>query len=157
MKLLTTFRNFFKKPEEQRAEPVTISAPVQEIITSLSEPKRWKLTQHPDSGSFHRHCYHKFTALDTKTGESIEIKSEGTICAQYAGRRITFPRYFSANHLPTWLTFEERKAIKAAVDAISAKLAERFTLINDRRFSKTEKQAQANKDKERQRLVDLYC
>ena len=156
MKLLSTFRNCFNKPQPMPAARPNISAPVQEIIKSFSEPKRWKVTEYPESSSSPR-CYHKFTALDTKTGESFTIKSEGIICAWAGQRRLVFPKYLSGYHLPTWMTENERNVMQEALRNISAKLEDRFTVINDRRLSKAEKQAKVNKDKERQRLIDLYC
>lgn len=158
---------FFKKKSyelkvvigQNRMPGGSISEPVISIVKSFSEKGRWKIKNdaHPLEANKYGSGY-SFTVRDTKTGEVYNIKSKCyvNLYINYS-KYMLFPQKLNTFNLPSWMTEEERLYVVEAVDALTEKVNQRFKVIEDRQKSKDNKQAKVNQDKERQRLMDIYC
>lgn len=137
-----------------------ISEPVISIVKSLKERGRWKITDqaHPLSSTAWYGRY-SFTAVDTVTGESYSLSATGQhYLTKWSYRNwVVFPKGLDQFSLPSWMNESERKYVCDEFDKISYRVAERFKVVEDRQRTKDEKQAKVNQDKERQRLMNLYC
>jgi hypothetical protein len=137
-----------------------IGEPVIAIVKSFKEKGRWKITEQQDP--FARWSYdskYVFTVEDSVTGERYKMCSNGYTClgsGRYA-YRIRFPKAMSTWYLPFWMTEAEKKYVCESFEVISNRVAERIQLVEDRYRTKDNKQAKVNQDKERQRLISLYC
>lgn len=138
-----------------------ISEPVISIVESFKERGRWVISS-ADNPFQVRHygSGYKFIAEDKVTGEKYNLTSPNYIYLHTrfgVKHMIRFPYGASRSTLPSWMTKEEKEYVAKAFEKISAKVKERFQLAEDRSLSKDEKQAKVNQDKERQRLMSLYC
>lgn len=140
--------------------PKDISEPVISIVKSFKEKGRWKITEQQDPfGRWSYNSKYVFTAEDSVTGERYKMCSNSYTCLG-SGRYcyiIRFPKGLSTWYFPSWMTEAEKKYVCETFEVISNKVAERIQLVEDRYRTKDEKQAKVNQDKERQRLMNLYC
>lgn len=138
--------------------PEGIGEPVIAVVKSFKEKGRWKiesdLYSQERTAVYSWKNYHIYTITDTKTRESYEIKSSYSV---YYNHTRVFPSNLNAHSLPTWMSNEEKQYVKETFDKISEEIQCRVTVVEDRKRSKSEKLAKVNQDKERQRLINLYC
>lgn len=144
--------------------PKDISEPVISIVESFKEKGRWKVdSKEEDTVSFRKSSI-RFIVTDTETGEIYNIScdnylvlypSQGLISSTY--KIVRFPKDINFYSFPSWMTKPEKEYVWQAVENISKSVEQRMLLISDRKKNKDEKQAKVNQDKERQRLMDLYC
>lgn len=137
-----------------------VGEPVRAIVKSFKEKGRWKVAPNFDFWSLNPYkCSTTFSVEDTKTGERYTITSDSYIyCYGTFGRSpIVFPWKISKYGLPSWMTEGEKKFVVEELNAISASVKERLTLVEDRKCTRDQKQAKVNQEKERNRLMALYC
>ena len=134
--------------------PSNISEPVLSIVKTFSEKGRWKVTMIGDHGIRFCHQPYYFNAVDTVTGESYKVSSPSYLWSAHLKE---LPDEIRSSGLPTWLTLEEKKFVIESVNNILLSIKARLEAVNDRVLSKDQKQTKANQDKERNRLMDLYC
>lgn len=150
-------------PSRQRDNrPANISEPVISIVESFKEKGRWRITDQSDPYSIgFSKCYYSFSVKDTVTDEIYTMQSGSYIWLNTGWCRyrnnIRFPKSMVHGCLPSWMTEAEKKYVCERFEIISNKVAARIQLVEDRYRTKDEKQAKVNQDKERQRLMSLYC
>ena len=136
-----------------------ISEPVQAIVKTFDEKGRWKIKMKGGVDLFlHQKSYGEWEVTDTKTGEVYHVLSE--YLYYYITRdfqAIVVPRSLYPHSLPTWMTEEEQKYVAAVVNKRMNTVEQRFKAIRDRGVEKSKVQAETNKQKERQRLMGVYC
>jgi hypothetical protein len=136
--------------------PANISEPVLSIVKTFSEKGRWKIK--PLFNLFTNDYYLcKFEVTDTVTGEDYIIHSYSRYYHYTTTKQFIVPNKIHSYSKPSWMTEDEWKYVTDIVQSYMDKINERFKVIEDRQRSKNEKQAKVNQDKERARLVALYC
>jgi len=164
-------KDFLRYPYDQAAKEVAkkfdsapsgISEPVWSIVKTFKEKGRWKITDQTDPYNLgFSKSYYSFSVEDTKTGESYTMRSTNYIWMNVSWGRwrnnIRFPKGMVSHYLPSWMTETEKKYVCESFEAISNKVAGRIELVMDRYNTKDEKKVKINQDKERNRLMSLYC
>ena len=135
--------------------PKDISEPVLSIVKTFSEKGRWKIEG--DGGistlRFSGQTYY-FTATDTVTKESYTLTSRDYL---WSFRWKPLPDEINSRGLPTWMNDAEKKLVIDTVNSYLFMVKKRLDIINDRQRAKSQKQTKAAQDKERKRLMKLYC
>jgi len=139
-----------------------ISQPVKEIVATFYEKGRWKLQKH--NYDWNKRYYmgrgETFKVVDRVTKEEYSFRSDSykLVNKLYGDWNSYFvPRTVNEWGLPSWMTEKEKEYVVLHANKLLQKLHERITIWEDRKRSKWEAQAKINQDKERQRLVELYC
>ena len=175
--MINWIKNFFAKRNPHHAEyiwslpetntttpvpvvkpPKGISEPVLSIVKTFSEKGRWKVTPCFDifKISLHRELP-RFTVTDTSTGETFDLYSN-TYFYHYTTRfQFVVPDKVVRWGMPTWMTPVEGEYMKDVIQGYMEGVNERFKVLKDRSESKDQKQSKVNQDKERNRLMNLYC
>lgn len=140
-----------------------VSEPVISIVESFKEKGRWKVESIDQDTNFRKSSV-RFIITDTKTDEIYNISCnnyivlypcQGLISNTY--KIVRFPKDINFYSLPSWMNKPEKDYVWQAVENISRSVEQRMLLISDRKKNKDEKQAKINQDKERQRLMSIYC
>lgn len=149
-------------PSRQRVNrPANISEPVISIVKSFKEKGRWKFLDSPDLHKLgYLGTFYSFSVKDTVTDEVYHLASKSQyycFSGMWRCRAKVFPKNLEAATLPSWMTDQEKDYVVQVFEGVSLRVSERFKAVEDRQRSKDEKQAKVNQDKERQRLMNLYC
>ena len=150
-----------KKDEEYVVSRKDISEPVLSIVKTFSEKGRWKISHqgNPIMVNLYNQNW-SFTITDTKTEEVYHLASRSyysSFSGLFPYMYLCFPRELMIHTLPSWMTHTEKTYVYEEFEKISKQVGARMEMIEDRRKTKDEKQAQVNKDKERARLKGVYC
>lgn len=142
------------KAEEK---PKDISEPVLTIVKTFSEKGRWKIkaTFDPFRGPLRN--YPSFRVVDSISKEEHTLLSESFYYQEIYGKLFIAPQYVVSRSLPSWMSDTEKKYVAGKIDEYGAAIKQRFLKIQDRENEKWEKQAKINQDKERNRLMSVYC
>lgn len=140
----------------------SISEPVISIVKSLREKGRWKLLDAHDlyKIGYTSISFYSFSVKDTVTDEIYHLASENQhycFSGMWPCRAKVFPYKLNKHSLPSWMTEYEKNYVVQEFDQISTHVSERFKAVEDRRVTRDKKQAKINQDKERQRLMSIYC
>lgn len=160
IKCLFTCKEEQQKKDEEYVvsrERKDISEPVLSIVKTFSEKGRWKIK--PLFNLFTNDYYNlcKFEVTDTVTGEVYIIHSYSHYYHYTTTKQFIVPNKIHSYSKPSWMTEDEWKYVAYVVQSYMEKINERFEVIKDRDRKQNEKQAKVNQDKERQRLMNLYC
>ena len=143
---------------ELATTPSNVSEPVLSIVKTFKEKGRWKITPCFDifKISLLRELP-RFTVKDTFTGEVFDLYSH-TYFYHFTTRfQFVVPDRVHTYSTPTWMTAVEGEYMKNVIQGYMEDVNERFKVLKDRSESKDQKQSKANQDKERNRLMNLYC
>lgn len=167
---------FLARPYEKAAEkaiidktekPKDISEPVIAIVKTFSEPRRWKI-QKKEFKPFEKDVswgsYMVFTVEDTKTKEiySFHSKTYQTYSPIELGVNYTlegfwFPKTLHPWYLPSWMTEEEKDYVAKVANKIFEKYNQRILAVQDRNRSRQHALSEKMRQKERERLIKVYC
>lgn len=148
------------KDVEEFIKDSKISEPVYAIVKTFDEKGRWKIKSNFDPWCCTPYkCAYSFTATDTITKEEYTLYSDGFYWTEVFGlfSRTMFPCRVTKHYMPTWMTEAEKDFVVGEIEKRGKIWAERFKRIEDRNHKKSEAKAKVNQDKERQRLMKLYC
>ena len=149
------------KDVEEFIKDLKISEPVYAIVKTFDEKGRWRVKSNFDpwvSPSYYKRLY-SFTVTDNTTEEEYNLYSDGFYYTDVFGlfSRTMFPYGVSKHYMPTWMTEAEKDYVVSEIEEWGKVWNERFKRIEDRKHKKSEAKAKVNQDKERQRLMKLYC
>lgn len=166
---------FLTRPYEKAAKEATIdktekpkdiSEPVIAIVKTFSEPRRWKIEK-TIRGPFEQSYAGldmKFSVVDTKTDERYHCSANvyfwsDPVKSKYCemGNSYGIPLKINPLSLPSWMTLEERIFIVQQAQPYLNNLNERLTVVFDRKRKKEQAVSKKMQDKERMRLMKVYC
>lgn len=136
-----------------------ISEPVYAIVKTFDEKGRWKAHKMFDYLSVNPYkSTYNFVFEDTVTGEKYDIRSKYSHWS-FIGyhKQLAFPEGVLSHYLPSWMTQAEKDYVISEIEKRGKIFEERVNRIEDRKHKKSEAKAKVNQDKERQRLMKLYC
>ena len=145
----------FLTPEDV---PSNISEPVLSIVKTFGEKGRWRITSDWDLELRPEEGCDRFKVLDKVTQEEYILTSYRFNSCLIFGKLIHLPSgIVGPGTLPTWLTKDEKAFVVEIIELHLKELNNRVMAIRDRYYSKDQKKTKAAQDKERQRLMNLYC
>ena len=133
-----------------------ISEPVISIVESFKEKGRWKVKPLFDLFT-HQNTLYSFEIRDSRTGETHNIYSHRCYYYYTETKQLTFPDKIHSYSSPSWMTTEEWDYVCVNAQRYMDTINERFKVIKDRKVKTSHAQAKVNQEKERQRLISIYC
>ena len=142
--------------EKLSSKPKDVSEPVISIVESFKEKGRWKVKPLFDLFT-HQNTLYSFEIRDSRTGETHTIYSHRCYYYYTETKQFPFPDKIHSYSSPSWMTTEEWDYVCVNAQRYMNTINERFKVIKDRKVKTSLAQAKVNQEKERQRLISIYC